>query len=300
MDEREREWAALLTLLRQRKGNSRWNQIAADVSYEGSAVALLERESEDALFADPAVVGSVAEAAADIQRWHDAGLRFVTVLDSDYPARLRDIHETPPFLFYKGALRSDDFGMSVVGSRSVTPWGVKFAEEAARILVGRDLTVISGLAAGVDAAAHRSALEAGGRTVAFIGTGINRSYPAENAALQEEIVQKGLVLSQFYPDAPPTKHTFPIRNAAMSGYGLASVVVEAGEHSGARIQTRVAGQHGRPVVITSRVVDATSWGKTLVDSPNVYVVDSSDDLPEVIAKLADRAQRVESALKALG
>lgn len=300
MDERERERAALLTLLRQRKGNSRWNRIAADVSYEGSAVALLERESEDALFADPAVVGSVAEAATDIQRWHDAGLKFVTVLDSDYPARLRDIHETPPFLFYKGALQSDDLGMSVVGSRSVSPWGVNFAEEAARILVGHGLTVVSGLAAGVDAAAHRSALDAGGRTVAFLGTGINRSYPAENASLQEEIAQKGLVLSQFYPDAPPTKHTFPTRNAAMSGYGLASIVVEASEHSGARIQTRVAGQHGRPVILTSRVVDATSWGKTLVDSPNVYVVDSSDELPEVIAKLANRAQQVESALRALG
>ena len=299
MDVRERERAALLTLLRQGKGGSGWSQTAAEVSYEGSAVALLERSNEDALFTDPAVLASVEEASRDIQRWHDVGLKFVTVLDGDYPARLRDINQTPPFLFFTGDLRPDDQGMSVVGSRSVSPWGRKFAEDAADLLVTRGLTVISGLAAGVDAAAHRSALDAGGRTVAFLGTGINRSYPAENAALQEEIAQNGLLLSQFYPDAPPSKQSFPIRNAAMSGYGLASIVVEANEHSGTRIQTRVAGEHGRPVILTARVVDATTWGKAIQSSPNVYVVQSSSDLASAIDDVASRAQRVESALKAL-
>lgn len=299
MDVRERERAALLTLLRQRKGVAGWSQTAAEVSYEGSALTLLEQISEDALFADPTVLESAEEAARDIQRWNDVGLNFVTVLDPEYPSRLRDINQAPPFLFYRGQLDSDDQGMSVVGSRSVSPWGVRFAEDAAALLVSRGLTVISGLAAGVDASAHRAALDAGGRTVAFIGTGINRSYPVENSALQEEIAQKGLVLSQFYPDAPPTKQSFPIRNAAMSGYGLASIVVEASEHSGTRIQTRVAGQHGRPVILTASVVDATTWGKAIEGSPNVYVVQSSGDLAAVIDEVASRAQRVESALRAL-
>lgn len=298
MDVREREQAALLALLRQGSGR-RWNQIAADVSYEGSALALLTQANEEALFADPAALESVAEAATDIQRWNDAGLRFVTVLDDEYPARLRDIHETPPFLFYEGALRPDDQGMSVVGSRTVSPWGVNFAEEAAALLVARELTVISGLAAGVDAAAHRAALHLAGRTVAFLGTGVNRSYPPENSELQREIAEKGLLLSQFYPDAPPSKQSFPIRNAAMSGYGQASIVVEASEHSGTRIQTRVAGQHGRPVILTTKVVDATTWGKSLAGSPNVYVVNSSGDLSAAIDAVLDRTQRVESALKAL-
>src|ERR1700744_4410475 len=105
-----------------------------------------------------------------------------------------------------------------------------------RARTARHVTVVSGLARGIDTAAHRAALDAGGRTVAVIGTGIGRVYPAENRGLQNEIADRGLLISQFWPDAPPQKHTFLMRNATMSGYGLATVVVEAGEHSGARAQ----------------------------------------------------------------
>ncbi len=101
------------------------------------------------------------------------------------------------------------------------------------------ITVISGLAAGIDTAAHVAALDAGGRTVAVLGTGINRVYPAANRELQERIACEGLVLSQFWPDAAATKKSFPLRNATMSGYGRVTIVGEAGETSGARIQARV-------------------------------------------------------------
>jgi len=297
MGERNDEIAALVALLRRRKAG--WNEIAAEVSFGGSAAALLRELDGDALFSNPELDDAVAQAAADIQAWHAVGLRFVTVMDDDYPARLLDIHETPPFLFYKGDLRREDAGVSLVGSRSVSDWGKEFAEAAARSIVQRGLTVISGLAAGVDTAAHRATLDAGGRTVAFIGTGINRAYPAQNADLQDEIASRGLILSQFYPDAPPTKHSFPIRNAAMSGYGLASVIVEAGEHSGARIQARVAGQHGRPVILTSRVVDATDWGKALSHDPNVNVVSTVEELAAVLDFVVARPHRVDDALRAL-
>jgi DNA processing protein len=138
------------------------------------------------------------------------------------------------------------------------------AADIARALVARKMTVVSGLARGIDTAAHRAALDAGGRTVAVIGTGIGRAYPAENHALQDEIASRGLVLSQFWPDASPDKRSFPMRNATMSGYGLATVVVEAGEKSGARIQARVAVEHGRQVILTDRVVARNTWARELL------------------------------------
>jgi DNA processing protein len=299
MESREREFAALLALLRRRPGGASWNEIAADVATAGSAVALLDTPTDDALFSSPELETEVERALEDVESWIASGYRVVTVLDSDFPSRLLDIRETPPFLFYEGALGEPDDGMSVVGSRSASEWGIAFAAEAAECLVSEGLTVIAGLAAGIDTTAHRATLDAGGRTVAFLGTGITKSYPASNAELQRKIAERGLLLSQFYPDAPPTRHSFPMRNATMSGYGLATIVVEAGEHSGTRIQARVAGEHGRPVILTSRVAASTSWGKALVDRPNVYVVHSVSDLAEAIQEVRAAPLRLRSALTEL-
>jgi DNA processing protein len=113
-------------------------------------------------------------------------------------------------------------------------------------------------------AAHRAAVDSGGRTVAVIGTGIGRTYPAEDRGLQDEIARRGLVLSQFWPDAGPDKHTFPMRNVCLSGYGLATVVVEASEKSGARIQARLAVEHGRQVILTDQVVVRNEWAQALL------------------------------------
>ena len=160
------------------------------------------------------------------------------------------------------------------------------------------LTVIAGLAAGIDTAAHQAALDADGRTVAFLGTGITQSYPASNRALQREIADRGLLLA-VYPDAPPTKHSFPMRNATMSGYGLATIVIEAGEHSGTRIQARVAGEHGRPVILTDRVAATTTWGAALVERPNVYVVGSLAELAQAVNDIREAPARLRSALDKL-
>ena len=122
---------------------------------------------------------------------------------------------------------------------------------------------------------------------------------AANAGLQKEIASRGLVFSQFYPDAPPTKQTFPMRNATMSGYGLATIVVEAGEFPGTRIQARVAGQHGRPVILTSRVVRSTNWGRELVGRPGVHVIDSLDELAQVVNDIRTAPERLRNALEAL-
>ncbi|GAA0398643.1 hypothetical protein Acor_34110 [Acrocarpospora corrugata] len=163
--------------------------------------------------------------------------------------------------------------------------GLKIATNVARELAARSVTVVSGLALGIDAAAHRSALDAGGRTVAVIATGINKRYPAANHARHEEISEKGLLLSQFWPDAPPQKHTFLMRNATMSGYGIATVVVEAGETSGARAQARMAVEHGRPVILTDLVVTGNQWAKALVGRPDVHVATGIDEVMAVVDNL---------------
>ena len=150
-----------------------------------------------------------------------------------------------------------------MGSRQATDRGLAIAAGVARELVSRGVTVVAGLALGIDSAAHRAALADGGRTVAVIGTGINRVYPAENQDLQAEIGSRDLLLSQFWPDAPPQKQNFLMSNATMSGYGLATVVVEAGEHSGARAQARMALEHGRPVILTDLVADRNEWAQAL-------------------------------------
>lgn len=298
MNTREVEIAALIALLQTSKKGTAWGTIASQVSAEGSAKALLDRTGE-ALFLNPETDAAIDAAELQVRAWCEAGLELTTVLDDDYPVRLRDIREMPPFLFYKGDLRACDMGMSVVGSRRASAHGCSLAADVSRLLVNEGLAVIAGLAEGIDTAAHRAALDVGGRTVAFIGTGINRKYPASNAALQDEIARRGLVLSQFYPDAAPTKQSFPIRNVSMSGYGLATIVIEAGEHSGSRIQARVAGQHGRPVILVDRVAESTSWGSALVGDPNVYVVSSMAEVRDAVSDVLNSPSRLNDALAAL-
>jgi len=247
------------------------------------------------LFPDP----ELQQAELDVAQWSRSGERFVSVLDADYPTQLRDIHQVPAFLFARGTLTPDDRAVSVVGSRKAGDAGLRMAGNLARALVDRGITVLSGLAAGIDAAAHSAALAAGGRTVAIIGTGITRSYPAGNRALQEQISSDGLVLSQFWPDAPPTRQSFPMRNAVMSGYGFASVIVEAGEQSGARIQARMAVEHGRPVILTDVVVRNTDWGKRLQHQPGVSVASSITEATQQIEEIDRRQSTIHEVLAEL-
>jgi DNA processing protein len=299
MDARLREAAALLALLRVRPGGASWGQMASEVAFEGSAEAVLRGADYGALFDMPVDDSAIEAAHSEIAEWHLQGLRFVTVLDEDYPSRLLDIRETPPFLFYEGELVHHDAGMSVVGSRKASSVALDLAQQVSQHLVSQGLTVIAGLAAGVDGAAHRAALDAGGRTVAFIGNGITQAYPKENAGLQREIAERGLVLSQFYPDAPPTKFTFPMRNASMSGYGLATIIVEAGETSGTRIQARLAREHGRPVILSSRVAADTSWGAAMVGAPGVYVASTLGELKDAVQDVVEAPRRLDAALAQL-
>jgi DNA processing protein len=267
------ERAALVALLRARPGRRGWAEITAEVLAAGSAIAVWEQLVPPVLVGPAAESDALEAAARQVAGWTGQGWQVLTILDEDYPARLRAIHQAPPVLFARGHVARDDVAVSVVGSREASARGLDIAAGVARGLVARGVTVLGGLALGVDAAAHRAALGAGGRTVGVIGPGIDRAYPAANRGLQEQVAERGLVLSQFWPGAAPQRHNFLMRNATMSGYGLATVVVEAGEQSGSRAQARIAVGHGRPVILTSLVVARNDWARALVGRPGVHVAD---------------------------
>lgn len=264
------ELAALVALLRA----GGWSGVVDDVLAEESAVRVLEKRliDEDSLFPDvESVTGALRDAREQIQAWRHAGVGVHSLLGDGYPAQLRDIHQMPPILFSRGRLIPDHRAIAVVGTRQATERGLRTATTVARELAGSGVTVVSGLAAGIDTAAHRAALEAGGRTVAVIGTGINRYYPRENAALQDTIAAQGTVLSQFWPDAPPHRGSFLMRNAVMSGYAAATVVIEANWKSGARSQAWRALEHGRPVILPEELL-RHDWARELSERPGVDVV----------------------------
>ncbi|MDG4792992.1 DNA-processing protein DprA [Micromonospora sp. WMMD1082] len=282
MDAATIERAALVALLR-RPGTS-WSETALEIQENGSAASVLDRaiNQPETLFPVAHSTTELVDAAAhEIAGWQADGIGVHTFFDDTYPAQLRGIREMPPLLFSRGDLRVHDRAVAVVGSRSASEQGLRIARAVATALAGRGVTVVSGLAKGIDTAAHSAALEAGGRTVAVIGTGINRYYPAANRRLQDHITEVGLVISQFWPDAQPSRQSFPMRNAVMSGYAVATVVVEAGETSGARIQARLALQHGRPVVLTSQVMQC-DWARRFAENPGVYVVHGTMELLEAV------------------
>ncbi|MFF0379145.1 DNA-processing protein DprA [Actinoplanes missouriensis] len=293
------EVAALVALLQQ--PGARWPEITADVLAAGSALPVLSRTlgGTGTLFPDLAAVDAALEAAAaDLRSWQADGIGVHTLFDDAYPARLRDIWQMPPIVFTRGSLAEDRRAVAVVGTRQPTDRGLATAESVASALADAGVTVVSGLAMGIDTAAHTAALRAGGRTVAVIGTGVNRYYPALNRELQDRIVDEGLVLSQFWPDAGPTKHSFPMRNAVMSGYAAATVVVEAAHQSGARIQARLALEHGRPVVLTDSLL-VHDWARDYAKRPGVVVVSGAADLIAAVDEIVRQIPDAKSALEGL-
>ncbi|MGH3477864.1 MAG: DNA-processing protein DprA [Pseudonocardiaceae bacterium] len=280
----DQERATLVALVQELPQAASWPGVVAEIIEAGSARAVWDAHHDQQLF-DTEPPAPIAEAARQIAGWRAAGLDVHTFRDVSYPAQLREIHQVPPVLFSRGILRPGEPAVSVVGSRRASEQSLDWASEVSAALGSAGITVVSGLAAGIDTAAHTAALDAGGRTVAVLGTGINRVYPAVNRDLQERIAGEGLVLSQFWPDAAATKKSFPLRNATMSGYGRATIVVEAGETSGARIQARVGVEHGRPVILRDCVVRGNEWAAALQHRPGVHVVSSVDEVLDVVATL---------------
>jgi DNA processing protein len=207
--------------------------------------------------------------------------------DEEYPAQLRDLPGMPPSFCVRGTLMRDDaLSVAVVGSRMATEYGRGVAEEIAAGLAAHGVTIVSGLARGIDTAAHRGALRAGGRTIAVLGSGVDVIYPPENRALAGRIEESGAVISEFEPGMPPLAYHFPLRNRVIAGLALGVVVVEAAERSGALITARLAGELGREVMaVPGRANSTSSRGAHALIRDGAALVESWED---VVAELPDR------------
>lgn len=182
------------------------------------------------------------------QKIEAQGIKILTWGDEGYPARLKEIDQPPPVLYIRGEYLPDDlFAVAVVGTRKVTAYGRQVTEEIASFLAANGMTVISGLARGVDVIAHQTALKAGGRTIGVLGCGVDKIYPPEHRGLAEQMMERGAIISDYAPGTPPEASNFPPRNRIISGLSLAVVVVEAGETSGALITAEFAAEQGREV-----------------------------------------------------
>lgn len=274
------------------------HRLSAYVDQYGSAVKLVQLSEEDRLMSIKEgaheVIGAVtpedlARAAETVEGWAGKGFRVVTVLDREYPRNLREVFNHPPFLFIEGTWREtvDRRSIAVVGTRSCSEAGTEAARRFSRELVEAGFTILSGMAVGIDTAAHTAALEAGGRTAAVMGTGLKHRYPEENAPLADRIVDAGgALLTQFPPSQGPRRWTFPRRNVVMSGLSLATLVIEASETSGAKMQARVALQHGRTVFLLRTLVENHEWARNYVTEgrygTKAIPVESTEEIAERI------------------
>jgi DNA processing protein len=188
-------------------------------------------------------------------------IRHLVSGDPGYPAMLETLALPPPLWVRGTMLPDDELAIAIVGARRATPYGTDVASHLAEDLASRGVTIVSGLARGIDTAAHRGALAAGGRTVAVLGCGVDVVYPPENRRLVEEVQARGALVSPFAPGTPPLPHHFPIRNGVIAALALGVVVVEAAEHSGSLITAGLAGDLGREVfAVPGRVTSETSRG----------------------------------------
>jgi len=216
-----------------------WKSSPAELAQAGLGLKLIERVVQ-------------AREGVDLDKvWEKIekqGIKILTWQDEAYPQRLKEIDQPPPVLYIRGEYLPDDlFAVAIVGTRRVTPYGRQITEELSSFLGANGLTVVSGLARGVDAIAHQASLKAGGRSLGILGSGVDKIYPPEHRALAEQMMERGAIISDYAPGTPPDASNFPPRNRIISGLSLAVVVVEAGETSGALITAEFAAEQGREV-----------------------------------------------------
>jgi len=257
----------------------------------GSVVAIFDASESDLRAVDgvgPVLARSIVEQCGRLEPAKEEaqatarGVQLVTPVDLDYPRALLDIHDPPLALYVRGRLRSTDrHSLAVVGTRHPTHYGVECAQKLSFGVAKAGLCVLSGLALGVDTAAHEGALRAKGRTIAVIGGGFDHLYPTENVKLAERISEQGAVISEFPFGRKPDRTTFPMRNRIVSGMSKGVLVIEAGMGSGAMITATQAMEQGRSVfAVPGRIDSYASHGPNALIKDGAYVVTELRDVLE--------------------
>lgn len=230
------------------------------------------------------------DAAIQQQRMLDAGARLVTFGSADYPARLRDIFDPPVALFLRGhAALLNSVCVAMVGTRRASSYGLAASERLSRELAEAGLTVVSGMARGIDTQAHQAALDAQGHTIAVFGCGVDVIYPAENRRLAEQIAARGLLVSEFAMGSPGYPQNFPIRNRIVSGISAGVIVVEGAQYSGSAITAKLASDQGREVfAVPGNITSKMSWAPNLLIKQGAKLVQEWND---VVAELSSEDRR---------
>lgn len=207
-------------------------------------------------------------------------ITLLTWLDEGYPRRLKDINQPPPVVYVRGEITpQDEWAVAVVGTRRITPYGRQVTEEVAAFLARNGVTVVSGLARGIDSTAHKAALNAGGRSIAVLGSGVDRIYPDENRKLAEKMIERGALISDYPLGTPPEGTNFPPRNRLISGLCIAVVIVEAGHKSGALITADFAVNQGREVfAVPGNIFAPQSKGTNRLVRDGAHPLLSPEDL----------------------
>lgn len=209
-------------------------------------------------------------------------IRIIKIDDAEYPKNLKTLHKPPRALYVNGSFKEEDnFAVAIVGSRRASRYGIEMSEKLGFDLALAGVTVVSGMARGIDSAAHRGALKANGRTIAVMGSGHGHIYPPENTGLYKKIVESGAVISEFENDVSPLPRNFPIRNRIISGLSLGIVVVEAAKNSGALITADFAIEQGRDVfAVPGKISSVTSAGTHELIKDGARLVQSAEDIME--------------------
>ena len=233
---------------------------------------------------------SFDDAADQRNKMLQAGAVLVALTDSRYPELLRRIYDPPPILFAKGRVELlGSVGLGIVGTRHPTPYGVAASERLSADLARAGVTIVSGLARGIDTAAHRAALQVGGATTAVLGCGVDIIYPSENKKLAAEMAEKGLVLSEFPMGTNAFPQNFPVRNRIVSGLSVGVLIIEGAQYSGSAITAKLAMDQGREVfAVPGNITSKMSWGPNLLIKQGAKLV---QDWNDVVSDLPAEAQR---------
>jgi DNA processing protein len=266
-----------------------------------SPLSAVFKASRAAVESIPGIKKKTAAAILSFKEWdkisrqldalEKAGIQVITFCDDLYPAGLRNIYGSPPFLYVLGSLQKEDINLAIVGSRQASTYGRYTTERFSRELAQKGVTIVSGMARGIDTCSHRGALSAGGRTIAVLGSGPDVVYPPENKKLFSAICQNGAVISEYPPGTEPLPYHFPARNRIISGMSYGVLVVEAGEKSGSLITARLALEQGREVFAIPGSIDSpASRGTNSLIKQGAKLIENVDDIIEdIVPQLEPKA-----------